>query len=429
MMPPPGTPRRILLAGWVVFLLYAYPGYMQLDGADMLFDSRSGAFTDWNSPVMTQLWRIVGLVIDGPAGMLFVQSVLLLVGCYQLARRVVSERAAAIVAIVVLLAPPAIATTALVSAEGQLAAFLVAGLAALGSERRRIRLGGLASIAIACGMRHGAALAALPIVVGYFHWGAETRWRPRGLAIGAWLACVLAMLGLEHLLIDVRTQRNETALAMSDIVGTVCRARLSDTELREVMSDAPLARTPGLQPRACAIEGETRRYDHGEQRIFESIETADHRAGVIAARNALAYAAPGAYLAYRGKRFLHTLGVLSRPGFHAAFLQSPATGETLGFEASHSTLQRGLVAPVRWLNATPLMRPYLYAALALVLLVIAVRRRDRLVATLCSSAVIYELSLFFVAERPNLRDSHWLIAATVLALAIVVAGRRGKTQE
>ena len=86
------TPQRILLAGWLGFLLYAYPGYMLTDVADQLFESRVNEFTDAHAPMMTEVWRTVALVISGPPGMLFLQSLLLLGGTFVLLRRAMTER-------------------------------------------------------------------------------------------------------------------------------------------------------------------------------------------------------------------------------------------------------------------------------------------------------------------------------------------------
>ena len=82
--------RSILLAGWLLFLLYAYPGYMDTAAVDMLIDSRYRQISDWHSPMMTWVWEVVGLVIAGPAGMLLLQSGLFLFGARALLARVMS---------------------------------------------------------------------------------------------------------------------------------------------------------------------------------------------------------------------------------------------------------------------------------------------------------------------------------------------------
>src|SRR5262249_3941645 len=149
----------ILLAGWLLFLLYAYPGYLLTESANQLFDARTGGFTDWHSPMMTEVWRIVSIPIAGPAGMLLLQSGLLLWGGFVLLRRTLSARAAAIAAVCILVFPPIMAPMAVITPEAQFAAFLIAGTAALSSERPAWRYTGLGLMVVACGLREGAGWA------------------------------------------------------------------------------------------------------------------------------------------------------------------------------------------------------------------------------------------------------------------------------
>src|SRR6185369_3923165 len=154
-----------------------FPGYVMTEGADQLVDSRVGTFTDWHPVMMTEVWRLVGHVISGPPGMLLVQSALLLFGTFVLARRFVTDRAAAFVAIAILLLPPVMTTMAVICAEAQLVAWLVGGTALLLAERRALRLAGLVAMMIACGMGGGAVLAVLPLIVVPFRWRDEQpRW-------------------------------------------------------------------------------------------------------------------------------------------------------------------------------------------------------------------------------------------------------------
>ena len=198
--------------------------------------------------------------------MLFVQSLLLLAGTYHLMRRWTSDRAAAITAVCVLLFPPILGTTALVSAEAQLASFLIAGTAALTSSRRAIRLAGLALMIVACGMHDGGAPAALPIIVATFCWHAHQAALARiATALAAWLVVIAAARGIDVLLVDGVTEHNEVALATSDILGTLRGTTdLGDAELqrpvrghaaRELDRD-PAARSRGR--RASSIRGDRR---------------------------------------------------------------------------------------------------------------------------------------------------------------------------
>ncbi|MBA3819862.1 MAG: hypothetical protein H0X17_13285, partial [Deltaproteobacteria bacterium] len=191
-------PLAIIAAGWLVFVLYAYPGYMDAESLDQLMDSRVGEITDWHSATMTQLWRVLGTFVAGPFPMLAVQSTLLLGGAYALLRRVLAPRRAAVVACTLLLAPPVMAVMAVIWRDSQLAGFLLAGTALTWTHRRGLQLAGLALFVLGCAMREAAALAALPLLVTGFAWQGWVGWRRYAAALVAWVLVAIVGRGLEH---------------------------------------------------------------------------------------------------------------------------------------------------------------------------------------------------------------------------------------
>ena len=417
------TPRRILGGGWLVFLLYCYPGFLQTDGADLLVDLQYATITDWYSPTLAAMWRITDWFIAGPAGMLLLQSALLLTGVYQLLRRVTDDRRAAWIAIAVLLFPGVLATGALVSPEALLAGVFACGAAALTSERRAVRFAALGLIVLGCGLRPYAALAALPLVFALLRWGGESPWRRRGIALGAWLGCALLAVGINTALVDTRTQRAEVALAVSDAVQTLCRATLGDADIRAAVGDAKLVPTANIQRRACDVKSKASAWTAGDQRIFDAPVTAGDRDALIAARRSLALAAPAAYLAQRWRAWLRVLGVGTSAPLYTDLLQDPRHAPAIGHLASHSRVQSALLAPMRLLAHTPLLRPYLYFVLALLALPLAIVRRQRVAIAILASGVVYEVTLLFTALGTQRRDSHWMMVATVLAIALLIARR------
>jgi hypothetical protein len=417
------TPRRILFGGWIVFLLYCYPGFLQTDGADLLADLQHETITDWYSPMFAALWRVTGWLIAGPAGMLLLQSALFLAGCFHLLRRETDDRRAAWIAIAVLMFPGVLATGALVSPEALLAGMLASASAALTSERRNIRLVGLALIALACGLRWYAALAALPIVFAWFRWSDESTWRRRGIAVAAWIGCALISVGASAVLVDHRTQRNEVTLALNDTVQTVCRSKMSDAEVRSVLPDVELAPRPDIQRRACEVKNKSSAWTIGDSRIFEKLETDRDRDAIVDARVAIVFAAPKAFLAHRWRTFLRVLGVNNATALYTEPLQERQQAKAIGHLASHSTLQSALLAPMRWLAKTPLLTPYLYLLFALIVLPLAAIRRHRVVIAIVASGILYEATVMFTAITVQRRESHWMMAATVLAIALLIARR------
>jgi hypothetical protein len=424
------SPRAILLAGWLVFLLYAYPGFMNTESVDQLIDSRTGDFTDWHSPVMTEVWRIVGVVISGPAGMLVLQSLLFLGGAYNLLRRMMSARAAAIASACILVFPPVMATMAVIWPESQLTGFLIAGAACLASPRRRLRLVGLGLVLVACGMRDAAALAALPIIVFGFVWRhGQRRWVRYAIATATWLGLVVAAAGLDAVLVDRETGRNEVALAMLDVVGVVAHAEpLDDAALQRELAGAPLA-GPDVQQRARAVHGHPERFAAGEDRVFDP-PTPSHHDALVDARFRLARAHPSAYLAHRWYQFARILGLKRAKAWSPVFTRFTASkGQRVGtaHAARHAPIQKAMNWSMHAIERTPLFVPYVYFFIALLVLPLAAIRRQRQALVLLASGIAYELALFVVTAETEYRYSHWLIAATVIAVVMLVA--RGAAQD
>jgi 4-amino-4-deoxy-L-arabinose transferase-like glycosyltransferase len=422
------TPRRILLVAGLVFMLYAYPGFMLNESANHLVDSRIGLFTDWQSPMMTLLWRILGIVVSGPPGMLFIQMFLVLVGSYQLLRRRMSDRAAAIAASCVLLFPPVMAGTAVITTHALLAAFTIAGTAAVTSERFAYRLGGLGLFVLACGMDVAGCFVSFVVVLTQFRWrNPLSRARRLAIAFAAWLATVSLAFAISYAVVDVREQRNQLRLAMHDILGTINYAdTLGDAEIRELLPDVALIAEPDLQKRARFVYGKVLFYAVTEFRVFEPIETQTQRDRVFAARRKIALALPGAYLRHRWQELYRTLGLARHRPWSPVYMQyveHPMDAAGTSYMARESAVQRTVAHWVTALSETFLFRPYFYLLVALVLVPFAVMRRTRDGLLMLGVALAYELGLFFFVYRQEFRAAHLLIIATLLALVMVVHDR------
>ena len=421
------TPRRILVAAWVLFVLFGYPGYMRPDALDELVDSRTGTFTDWHSPMLTELWRVLGRVVAGPAPLFLLQGTMLLLGTYSLSRRVLTERRATAAAATVLLFPPLLSTTALVSEDATLTAFLICGAALLLAKRR---IAGLVLLVVAAGLQEGAALAVLPIIVATLRWPAP-RWRALATAFAAWATVTALAFALTQLFIDERTHRREAALAMIDIAGTLDHARhIDDAEVHEILPGVSFAVAKDLQQHARKASHSSP--DAGGNRVFETPTTRTERDGLIAGRDSIAAARPLAYLGARVNVFERLLG-FSRDKqwrtLNTDFVPNPNQRIGIAHAAHHSLVQRVLIWPVKLLSHTPLFAPYLYFLLALVLVPIAFVRRNGLAAMLLVSGLVYELGLGIVTAVPEYRDSYWMMAATGLAALLVALEVRDKRVE
>src|SRR5207248_5140424 len=100
--------------GWLVGLVYAYPGLVTMDSLDQLREGREGFYTDGHPPAMAALWRLVDMVISGPIGMLALQTLAFVIGAYLILRRALSPRRAAIATVLLFAFPPILAPMAVI---------------------------------------------------------------------------------------------------------------------------------------------------------------------------------------------------------------------------------------------------------------------------------------------------------------------------
>src|SRR5450432_973007 len=59
----------LIAAGYGLTLAIFYPGVMTYDAKFVYQDIASGVLGDWQSPVMTVLWRLIDPVAPGPSSM------------------------------------------------------------------------------------------------------------------------------------------------------------------------------------------------------------------------------------------------------------------------------------------------------------------------------------------------------------------------
>lgn len=445
------TPRRILLVGWALLVLYAHPGYMSYDSVQQLLQARVGAYTGGHPPMMGVVWGALDALIPGPLGMLLVQVTCFLAGVSLLLRRAMTGRAAALATVAIGWLPPVSAVLAVIWKDAQMMAFLALGATLLVGERRGARLAGLALLFLATAMRYNALAITLPLVALLFVWDARHRWFVRyPLALAAWGAITLAA-SVTNAQLSNDTGRIHVwheSLALLDLTGTLRHApALDEAQLRAELAGVPLtplAATASPQ----AIARASHRADDLDaftvstfgsgvyvpalwvtaRHLFELPTTPAQRAAVARAWRSIVLGHPAAYLAYRWevtRERLH-LGDAEIPSatyvwFTDVTNLATATAST-GHNAVPSRLQRPLQAAMLWTGTSWLFRPWLYLALALALVPLA--RRQRAALALLLSGLANEALLFAVAPTIDYRYSAWLVAATLVALATMVPRRR-----
>lgn len=422
------TPRRILWLGWVLFVIYCYPGYMSTDSVNQLEQARAtDPLHDWHPPLMAMLWRVTDSVIAGPFPMLIIQSVAFLLGLDGILRRVLRPRTAAVLASLILLFPPVMTTMAVIWKDSQMAGFLLAGTACLLSANRKWKLAGCVLLFFATAQRYNSIAATFPIVLALFVWREElTRWRRYAIAFGVWIAITVAAFGTNKLLTEQKLYAWHGSVALFDIVGTIRYAQpLPDGEVRELLAGVTVIPTEDIQygfrlryfPRAWW------ELANGPKRVLEAPKTEEQREAVARAWRDVVMTYPVAYLKHRLRVFREVIGISKYPpgAEWDGFTENPAQEPAIKHSAMHSKVQ------ARWLSLIPAIQDSLpfraWAYLLLGFALLPLCRRQRLAFVVIASGLLNELSLFVAAPSADYRYSHWMIACTIIGIALVFAAR------
>ena len=423
-------PRTILLAAFALFVLYGFPGYMSSDSVLQLTEARTGHFTDGNPPLMAAEWWFLDRIIAGPVLMLFLQGGLMLGGLYVIMRRLVEPRPAAWIAGGIFVFPPVMVVMAVIWKDSQMAAYLVAGTAALIQPRLRTRLIGIALLVAACSIRHNAVAAVVPLIAVLFEWKQGLRWTRR-LAIVTVVAIVVgaAGFGVTRLLAGKHVKLTPV---FNDIVGVIAYSdHRTDDDLRNVLRGVPLANDELLQVHARILvqahHGWYVMWGYGDPFFRPPTSEADWDA-LGRAWKELVLADPRAYLAFHRDQFWRLLHVPDPDDEYPGavwnrFLESDEQLPWIDHDASFSWFQERLGIGVLYKldQYTPLFSPWLYAVLALLLIPLC---RKGLPFALFISGLLYELSYFPVGVEPEYRYSHWMVVATVIATIVLFIQRR-----
>jgi hypothetical protein len=416
-------PRHILGVGWLLVLLYAFPGFMSTDSIDQLTQARTGVYTDWHPPLMALVWKLLDGIVSGPVLMLVLQTGLFLFGSWKLLERALPSRAAAIVAVLVLVFPPVLTTMAVIWKDSQMAGFLVAGTAAVLSPRRGWKIAGWIFLGIAAAMRHNAPAAIVPLAI-YLVWVTtqHPRWARVAIGLAAAVGLFLASTGVNTLLTDKREYPWYSSLALLDIVGTTrYMPAKSDDEMRHLLRDTGLVIDTDIY-RKIRLGYNTRTwwwYTHGDDRIWDPPDTKTERLALRRTWIELVTKYPGAYWHHRRRVFDEVLGISKEEAWAPVwkgFYDIPERGAELGHDHVHSAYQVQLLSWFDDLSDEVIFQVFWYFWLAFILVGVAIWRKQGLMAALLASGLAYELTFFFLAPSPDFRYSHWLVAAVVASI-------------
>jgi uncharacterized membrane protein SirB2 len=440
-LPPPA----VLAIGWVIVIVFAFPGMMTQDSFDHLREVRDSSYTDSHPPALAALWSIVDYVVAGPFGMLVFQTTLFLVGIYLLFRRAFEPRAAAWIATGVFVFPPVALPMVVIWKDAPMAGFLAIGLAGLLAERKWQRIAGLIAIAGAIAVRYNAFAATLPLVVLVFEWPTVSqpatrlkRWfRRYALATVVWVAVAVAAFSFNAAITDQKMYPWHSTLAVFDIVGTLAFVDedVPDRELEQMLTGTDLLVHTNIHAAMRQLYSPTdfiQIISLDKYPILWKLPINGYVPAPAAQRDAIGRAFWDTITRYPTAYVQHRLSVMAAvlwlsSGRPVGMVRSrefafPDYVKSLGMGTGWSKLQLKMT---RWMlklsKRTPIFVPWIYAVISLLLVPFAWRHRDML--ALLASGLVLESSLLPLAVSPDYRYSHWMITCTVIA-AIVLARRR-----
>jgi hypothetical protein len=425
------TPGRIVVAGWLLFLVYAYPGYLSPDPVQQLYEARTSNYSDWHPPIMGVLWKLLEHVITGTFGMLVLQSTALLFGLVRILGTVLSPRRAACAAIAILLFPPVLAPMAVIWKDCQMAGYVLAGTALLLSTRLRWRLVGLALLWLGGAMRYNGLGATLPIVVLLFEWRVGLRWWQRyAIASAVWLAMTFTASTVNRKLADYEI-RPWYQTALHDISGIIKRGPARDDAELERLLPGVLHVHHDIQAQISRAYAPYSNYflTNGEQRIYDYPWSEEARATVRQVWKSLLFEYPDLYLRHRFRVAKEILSWTQHPVLGPVWDGFPDDGvakfDAINVTMTHSAWQAAWVHALRAFGDTILFRAWAYLLVALVL--VWLRRRSRVELALLASGICYEGTLL-IAAVPDSRYSHWMVTCTVLVyvMAMIARYREGR---
>jgi hypothetical protein len=424
------APRTILLAGWLIVIAYAFPGYMNWDSGDQLFQSRQHRLEDWHPPIMGAYWHVIEHVVSGPFGMLVLQTVAFEYGVHALLCLRFRPRTAALLTAGFVVFPPILTPMAVVWKDAQMAGFLAAGLAlALRPGRWKIVLG-CALLTLASAVRDNAPAALPPLcLLIAAGWWLRRRLVTWGVAVALCVAIVATGLVLDMTTTRAHMHAWYKSVALHDIAGTLCfEEPMSDDAVRAALPGVPLLVRSRLQASMCEQYNPRAWFAlFGDNPIFDQHPDPAERRARRAGWWRMVTEHTHAYLTHRWTVMKEVIGLSDSQPWEPVcqtFAANPDHLQRIHHDHSLSPFQRiaGQWFFQRW-STTLLYRPWAYVLVSFALLGYAAWRRDRLLAALLGSGLLYELSYFVGAAAPDFRYSHWLVVCCSLGVVIVFGER------
>jgi hypothetical protein len=424
-------PALLAAAGFVLTLHVFYPGIMNYDARYVYLDGLKGFYGDWQSPVMTWLWKTIDPIAPGSASMFLLIATLYWLGIGMLSLALARRSLVLAIALPVLaLTPPLFAFVGIIWRDVLMAAcwLLAAALAYAASWRtgRPIVVQAIALGLITLGVLiRPNALAAAPVLVAYIFWPRDFSWKRTTLLFVPIMIALYAIVQLVYYgALNATRQYPLHSIAVFDLGGITYFSGENQFPVTWSAQEAQALRGPCYDPSYWNVywNGDCKFVMaklEGEQTIFGT--PALSRAWVDAMMKH-----PVAYLQHR-LAFFRTFLLDSHLTMWTADIENPPKTifehrpAFMTFKSIHDALQ-----------PTPLFRMGTWLLTSLLFCALAWRRRSTadgaFVIGVCGSAALYVLSYLPLGVASEFRYVYWAVLASaaggVVLLIPVVQGFR-----
>jgi hypothetical protein len=416
--------------GFALTLLVFYPGYLTEDASYIHDYVESGYLGDWQSPLMTLVWRLIDPLAPGAGSMFTLIAALYWTGFALTALAVARRSIVAAAAVIVLaLAPPAFMMLAMIWRDilfgaAWLAAAAMVYVTADRPWRARSLVQAVALVLVGFGvLLRPNALIAAPLLVAYVAWPVAFAWkRALVLFVPAVLGGYGAIQIVYYGILDVHRENVLQSVFVFDLGGMTHVTQQNQFPVTWSAEENALLLTRCYNPaqwdpywtqEPCRFV--MTRLQRQDDVIFGTSRLPDAWLRAVAAH-------PLAYLTHR-LTFFWTFLAGENPTLELEKLETP--GRT------PLETNRQFMTIVDWhaaLKPTPLFRVGTWLVLAVVVGALAWRGRltppGAFATGIAASAIVYILSFGVFGVASDFRYAYWCVLVSLAGLVPALLSRR-----
>jgi hypothetical protein len=420
----PLSPVLLAGAGFLLTLYLFYPGIMNYDARYVHLDSLKGFYGDWQSPVMTWLWKTIDPIAPGSASMFLLIAVLYWCGVVTLTRALARWSLVLGLALpLIALTPPLFAFVGVIWRDVLMAAawlFTVAMMfaAAVGQVKRPVMIQAVACALVVFGVLiRPNALAAAPLLITYILWPREFSWKRTGLLFVPIMIALYAIVQLVYYgALNATRQHPLHSIVVFDLGGITYYSGENQFPVTWSTEEMEALRGRCYDPSYWNV------YWNGDCKfVMAKVEHEQKLFGTPALSHAWLDAVvkhPIAYIQHR-LTFFKTFLFGSHLGMWTADIEHPPKTIFedrpwfMAFKRLHDALQ-----------PTPLFRMGAWFAACLLLCALGWRRRmtaeGAFVLGVCGSGALYVLSYLPLGVASEFRYVYWAVLASAAGLMVVL---------